>query len=110
MIIGDDINIGCTQFGTSVGITDFSRKERDAVGNNYILERRYIDKADYPVQMTSDKVDATHALLSQLRATPAVYIGSENYISTVVYGYYKDFSIVISNSRYSQCSLSVEGI
>ena len=110
LIIGEDINIGCTQFGTSVGITDFSRKERDAFGNNYILERRYIDKADYPVQLPSDGVDATHALLSELRATPAVYIGSEKFISTVVYGYYKDFSIVISNSRYSQCSLSVEGI
>ncbi len=111
LIIGEAIEIGCTKFGTTVGIIDFSRKERDAFGNNYILERRYIDKVDYDIQIDSDKVDDVKDLLTDLRATPAVYIGSESkFKSTVVYGFYRDFSIVIAGSKKSSCAIQVEGI
>lgn len=110
-IIGEAIEIGCARFGTTVGIIDFSRKERDAFGNNYILERRYIDKVDYDIQIDSDKVDDVKDILSDIRATPAVYIGSENkFKSTVVYGFYRDFSIVIAGSKKSSCAIQVEGI
>ena len=111
LIIGEDVEIGCARFGTTVGIIDFSRKERDAFGNNYILERRYIDKVDYDIQIDSDKVDDVKQILSDIRATPAVYIGSENkFKSTVVYGFYRDFSIVIAGSKKSSCAIQVEGI
>lgn len=110
LILGNDIEIGCTRFGTSVGIVDFSRKERDEFGNYYILERRFIDKCDYDIQIDSDKVDDVKDLLTELRAKLAVYVGSEKYKSTIVYGYYRDFSIVIQGSKKSQCVLSVEGL
>lgn len=111
LIIGEAIEIGCTKFGTTVGIIDFSRKERDAFGNNYILQRRYIDKVDYDIQIDSDKVDDIKDILADVRSTPAVYIGSESkFRSTVVFGFYRDFSIVIEGSRKSKCAISVEGI
>lgn len=110
LIIGDAVLIGCARYGTSVGIIDFSRKEEDPFGNFYILERRFIGRCNYDVQLDSDQVDNVHALLAEVRATPCVYVGSDKYKSTVVFGFYRDFDIVIPGPRKSACSLQVQGI
>lgn len=110
MIVGEAVDIGCARYGTSVGIVDFSRKERDAFGNNFILERRYIDRADFDVQVPTSSIDSIKALLTSIRATPALYIGDEQFASTVLYGFYRDFSIVISGPRRSDATIQVESI
>jgi hypothetical protein len=110
MIVGYGEQIGCARYGTSVGIVDFSRKGRDDFGNNFVIERRYIDRADFDIQILTNRVDEVKALLAGVRATPVVYIGDQNFSSTVLYGFYKDFSIVISGPKRSDCSIQVEGI
>jgi hypothetical protein len=40
----------------------------------------------------------------------AVWVGSEEYASMIVYGFYKDFSIEISYPTVSICSLEIEGL
>jgi len=110
MIVGEGIEIGCSRYGTSVGIVDFSRKERDAFGNNFILERRYIDRADFDVQIPTSSIDSVKALLAAARATPTLYIGDENYASTVIYGFYRDFSIIIAGPKRSDLTIQVESI
>lgn len=111
LIVGDAVLIGCARYGTGVGIVDFSRKEQDPFGNYYVLERRFISRCNYDVQIDSNQVDNVHSLLAEVRATPCVYIGStEKYKSTVVFGFYRDFDIVIPGPRKSACSLQVQGI
>lgn len=110
LIVGEAVDIGCARYGTSVGIVDFSRKERDPFGNNFIVERRYIDRADFDVQIPTANVDDVKYLLASIRATPSLYIGDEDFNSTVLYGFYKDFSIVISGPRKSDATIQVEGI
>ena len=52
-----------------------------------------------------------YALLADYRATPLVWIGSENaYQSLIVFGYYKDFEIDIAFPTVSYCTLSIEGM
>jgi hypothetical protein len=110
LIVGSAFDIGCARFGTSAGIIDFSRKERDAFGNNFIVERRYIDKCDYDIMIETEDAYSIKRKLAALRATPAVYIGSENHLVTVVFGFYRDFSIVLQGPKKSACSLQTEGI
>lgn len=112
MVIGEEYEIGCTRFGSSVGIVDFSRKERDEFGNNYIVQRRYIDKVDYDIQLDTETVYEVREFLASVRSTPAVYIGSESgmYLATVVLGFYRDFSIILQGRTKSACTLQVEGI
>lgn len=110
MIVGEAVDIGCARYGTSVGIVDFSRKERDPFGNNYILERRYIDRADYDIQIDTDNIDTVKELLTAIRATPSLYIGDEDFNSTIIYGFYRDFSIVISGPYKSDVTIQVESI
>ena len=110
MIVGEAVEIGCARYGTSVGIVDFSRKERDPFGNNFILERRYIDRADFDVQIPTSTIDNVKAILTAARATPTLYIGDEQFASTVIYGFYRDFSIIISGPKRSDLTIQVESI
>jgi len=109
-IIGQQADIGTTVFGTSVGIRDFSRKEVDNFGNSTVVERRFFRLVDYDIRIDTDKVDFVQKVLSDRRATPTVYIGTVDNPETIVYGYYRDFDIVLSNPAFSNATIEVEGL
>lgn len=110
LVIGPIVNFGETQYGAEVGIRDFSRKEQDDFGNYTIVERAYSKRATYPLYLPAVKVDAFQQFLANLRATPVVFIGADEYSSTAVYGFYVDFNIEIAYMQYSVCSIEVEGL
>ena len=110
MLIGDQVDIGTTVFGTSVGIRDFSRKEVDDFGNFSVVERRFFRTVDYDARIETSKVQYVQRVLSDRRAKPTVYIGDENNPETIVYGYYRDFDIVLSNPAFSNATIEVEGL
>ena len=110
LVIGTEADIGTTIFGTSVGIRDFSRKEADAFGNFNVVERRFFRLVDYDARVPTDKVQYVQRLLSSRRALPTVYIGNVDNPETIVYGYYRDFDIVLSNPAFSNATIEVEGL
>ena len=109
-VIGSQAEIGTTVFGTSVGIRDFSRKEVDEFGNSTVIERRFFRTVDYDVRIDTPKVAFVQKILSERRARPTVYIGTEDNPETIVYGYYRDFDIVLSNPSVSNGTVEVEGL
>lgn len=109
-LFGIETTIGSTNYGTSTGIKDYSTKETDSFGNFVIVQRAYSKRADYLVTVDSDRVAFVQNFLTSLRATPAVYIGNENFGSTIVYGYYRRFDIVISSYPVSDCNITLEGL
>lgn len=110
MIIGQKSVLAVTNFGTSVGIKDYSVKNIDDFGNITITTRAYSKRADYDVTVETSQVGQFNKFLASIRSTPAVYIGDPNRSETIVLGYYRDFSVVLSNPSISECSLSVEGL
>lgn len=110
MIIGQKTALAVTNFGTSVGIKDYSVKNIDDFGNVSIIQRAYSKRADYDVTVETTDVSAFTRFLASVRTTPVVYIGDEARSETIVLGYYRDFSIVLSGPSISECSLSVEGL
>lgn len=96
--------------GASAGIQDFSRKERDAFGNFQVVERAFADLVRWRFVMPNSRIDAFREQMTALRAAPAVYVGSEEFASTVIYGFYRDFSVVIEYPDYSECSIEIEGL
>jgi hypothetical protein len=109
-IIGLTKTLGDTQYGASVGIQDYSVKTRDSWGNYTILERAYNKRANFTVNVDNNGVDRLENILSGYRATPILYIGADDYGSTAVLGFYKDFSIAIGYFSYSVCTIEVEGL
>jgi hypothetical protein len=103
-------SLGGTRWGLSVGISDFSKRERDRWGGFIVTEGDYSKKGRFSLQVPAGQVDDLLDFLAQYRAKPAVYIGAQQFGSTVIYGYYKDFDVVISYATYSECSIEIEGL
>lgn len=110
IVMGRTFSIGQSQFGTGVGIIDFSVKEQDQFGNFSILERKFSKRADFDVKIPTNSVSGAQRTLARFRATPAVWVGDESKEETIIYGYYKSFDIVISNPALSDTSILVEGL
>jgi len=110
VVIGKTREIGKTQYGSSVGILDFSRKERDTFGRTDIVKRDYSKRVSFDLLLDANRTDVAQKLLAEYRTTPIVWIGAEHYESTIVYGYYRDFDIVLANFPFSECSIEVEGL
>lgn len=108
--LGPIRNLGDTEFGTSVGILDFSRKDRDTFGNFIITERRFSKRANYDISLRTNQIAFAQQLLAKLRATPAVFIGAESQPETIIYGFYRSFDIVLRGPVYSDCTIEVEGL
>lgn len=98
------------QRGASVSIQDYSRKERDDWGSTIITERAFAKRASWRFIIDNALIDAMQRQLAGLRARSALYIGSDAYEATVIYGFYRDFSIVIAHPHHAECSIEIEGL
>jgi len=110
VVIGRQRTLGVSNFGTSVSIIDYSVKSTDDFGNTIIVQRAYSKRADYDVTVETSSVAAVQKALADIRTTPTVFVGDENRPETVVYGFYKQFNIVLSTPSISDCSIEVEGL
>lgn len=111
IVLGRSIDLGITSYGTSLSIEDYSRKDRDTFGNPIIQERAFARLIDYDIKFESQKARFIDATLAEYRATPVVWIGSdEEEYGTIVYGYYRRFDIVLSTPSLSDATIEVEGL
>ena len=107
-VFGKLFEVGLTQYGTSLGIRDFSTKEFDTFGNPFVVERGFTNRIEYDVLMLSSRTNAVRRFLSKYRAKPLVYIGAETEEETITYGYYKSFNEVLQDYANTSMLLEVE--
>jgi hypothetical protein len=104
--------VGETQWNASIGILDFSKKERDDFGNFTVIERRYAKTLECDCFLPNSAIAAVQRDLAAVRAKPVVWIGSTigMFSPTIIYGFYKNFRIVLDGPGGSYCSLEIEGL
>ena len=111
LIFGFLSDIGFTVYGTSIGIEDYSIKDRDAFGNAIIVQRNFSQTVDFDVQFETQNARKIQKTLAALRATPVVYLGSTDVsYGTLVYGFYRRFDITLETPSYAFASIEVEGL
>jgi hypothetical protein len=110
IVVGNSYNLGTLLYAPTIGILDYSVKSVDDFGNYSVTERAYSTRASFDLIAENTEIDALFNKIAEIRATPVVYVGSETHLSLVVYGYYKEFSLVIPYKNYSTYSLDVEGL
>jgi hypothetical protein len=98
------------QYGARVGIQDYSRKEKNDFGDTVLVERAFAKRANFDLILEKFETDQLQNFLAEIRATNALWIGSDEYESTIVFGFYKSFDILISYPTRSDCSLEIEGL
>jgi len=112
IVLGQEYELGKTNYGTSVSIEDFSRKERDDFGNAILVERPFAKLIDFDFIVNTNEVRRTAILLETVRATPAVYYAGPDTerFGTTVYGFFRNFSINLDGPAISNVTLEVEGL
>lgn len=110
VVIGKRRDIGATKFGMTVGTSDYSVKTRNEFGDFNITERPYSKRGDFQVLVDNGYTSELQRLLSQYRATPLVYIGGQTLGATIMYGFYKDYTINIAYAVQSICNITIEAL
>jgi hypothetical protein len=108
-IIGRLLGLGLTEEAPSAAIIDYSRKDTDAFGAVTVVERAWAKRMEVRSLIRTDALDAVLARLTNVRATPALWIGDETLESLSVYGFYRDASIEVSETS-SLLSLTIDGL
>jgi hypothetical protein len=98
------------RLGARVGIQDYSRKETSEFGETILVQRAFAKKANFDLFIDKAEVDTLQIYLSGLRATPALWIGSTEYESTTVFGFYKNFDVLLNYPEHADCELEIEGL
>lgn len=110
LVAGQVRKLGDLLFGSSFGIEDWSRKERNIFGEFEVIERGFSKRGDYQVSIRTNQISWIQQLLAGLRATPVVYIGDESQQLSIIYGFYVVLDLVVEKPVYSQCRIEVEGL
>lgn len=108
-IFGMGKDLGKTVYSPQVGITDWSSKSVDSFGNFSITPRAFSKRVNTVLTMDTDLHVEVLRFLTQYRSTALVWILTELYNTTIVYGFYKEFEITVG-LNLSSCNLSIEGL
>lgn len=109
MIIGTQRDIGDTKYSPTIGITDYSVKTTDAFGNYTVEERAFSKKIDCTFMVETVDHPEILRLLALYRSVPLVWVPSDLFNTTIIYGFYKDFSMNV-NTMLTECNINIEGL
>lgn len=112
LVVGNVYSVGVTKYGGSVGINDYSKKSTNDFGVTTLVKRSYSKRANFSLTLDLANLDRVYRLLSELRSTPCLWVGIEDvrYTPTVIFGFYKEFSIDLALPKTNYCSISIEGM
>lgn len=110
LLVGQSRNLGTTIHPAKLGIQDFSRKDVDEFGNFTIVKRNFARRATFKVVVDEEAVDAISTLLATYRAAAIMWLGVDQYTSSWLYGFYRDFSFDLSSPRETILNLELEGL
>tara|TARA_R110002110_G_scaffold138179_1_gene323790 strand:- start:4 stop:906 length:903 start_codon:yes stop_codon:yes gene_type:complete len=110
LVIGVARTIGISQYGASFGIMDYSTKSTDSAGNVSILAGSFSDTVDVDVIIETPRFAEVKKILTDARSVPSVWVVEEDTDGLIVYGYFREFSILMTNPTVSLTTLSIEGL
>lgn len=110
MVLGQTKQLGGTQYGARGGITDYSRKTTDDFGNTTLVERAFAKRSSFRLMVDNILVDGVYDALVAVRATPCVWIGSEDFRMTWVFGWARDWAAEITYVSHSMINIEIEGL
>lgn len=112
-IVGVVSTFGATQYNATAGIRDYSRKVTDEdTGVVSLEQRKFSKRLKAKMKVPAGAVNALQQILTDVRATPAVWIGDDTgeYEALTVYGFYRDFELDVAYPTASYYTLDIEGM
>lgn len=109
-VLGQSKELGSSLHGSAFSIQDYSVKDTDEFGVTTIVQRDYASRGNFIIKVDNTFLSRLKNLLAEYRATPIVYIGSDDYDATIIYGIYRDVNVEISYPTVSICTLDLLGL
>lgn len=109
VIIGTPIDLGITRWGVDAGINNYSRHETDTFGTVTTVIRDYAKRASFDVLVGNDSINSTQRTLAQYKDTPVLWIGNESLATTILFGIYHSFTLLLAQKNETICSLDIDG-
>jgi hypothetical protein len=97
-------------YSSGIRQKDYSIKEQLASGEYFFKEGETATVADFYFTLPNEKVDLLQRLIQLGRARPSLYIGSEKYESTILYGIILDAPTTLSYETHSECRMQIESL
>ena len=110
VVYGIQSIIGRTNYGTSIGIKSYSRKDIDEFGKVTVVKRKNSKYCEYDVDIDNTNLVFVQRLFQDIDSVPCVFIGNSDMDVLIVYGFYNDFKTTIAYPTVSKCTLRVEGL
>jgi hypothetical protein len=93
-----------------MSIIDYSTKTTDAQGRVTITPGAYANKMEVDVVLNTASFKQAKDVLTDIRTTPVVWIAEDDNRGSIIYGYYREFDIILTNPTLSRCALEIEGL
>ena len=103
---------GLTLWNCSIGILDYSTKETNDYGQTYLSQGDWAKRMDLDVSLLTSNLDAVQRQLALVRGKPVIFDGNNetDYIALKVYGFYRDFELILQNPVRSKATIRIEGL
>lgn len=113
LVAGVMKTIGQTKLGLGVGIIDYSKKVTDEFGNTTFSVGAYSKRMSPQLLLRKADFNNVFATLVALRASPSVWIASDDpdYSEAAIsYAFFRDFQMLIEYANHCLCNLEIEGL
>lgn len=94
----------------TVGFRDYSRKETNQWGDTILQKRAFAETQSLEIILPNSQVGTTKSVLSDLRATPTLWVPTEKIAGVSLYGWLSNFSTLIEYAHHSICRIELEGL
>jgi hypothetical protein len=101
--------IGDLQYKPATRVKSWSDKTRDTWGGVSLIKRVPSKTVTCQLVVRNEDIDEIYKIVEQYESVPLIFVGSELFDITTVFGYYSDFNAVIDNPSHSICDMIVEG-
>lgn len=110
---GNSLEVGETQYSSTMGIRDYSIKTVDTLGRYYLQQGNYAKKNDLSVWVDNSQINSVFSALSSIRGTPAIFSANQygtDFYGMLIYGFLSEFLITVEGTYTSRYTLEVEGL
>lgn len=101
-------DLGFTELGAKRGLRDYSVKTADDFGNYTITPRKKSKTITITSMVKNEKIDPILDLLDDVSSIGAVWIGTDVYRETTVFGFYKDAYATMVFDSHTRMNFEIE--
>lgn len=113
VVCGRSHSIGQTQQDAEVGETDYSRRQTDQYGVTTFIKGASAGNMDLNIYLHPEQSDAVKRILSDLRATPALWVGDnsdQGHQALTIWGWRDDYRLRYAGPSKMELRLSIQGL